>query len=100
MNPNETVTLGGTNWSDSDTFVFQPNFGHSTVASALSTVDPLYGNQVDVNHTVFADWAHLLAASSQSGSDVIITADANDTITLKNTTLATLQSHQGQFHFT
>lgn len=100
INANETVTLAGSNWTDSDTFVFQPNFGHSTLTSALSTVDPLYGNQVNVSHTVFADWAHLLAASSQSGSDVIITADANDTITLKNTTLATVQSHQSAFHFT
>ncbi|MBZ9840490.1 adhesin [Mesorhizobium sp. CA3] len=113
MNQNETVTLASVSsppWSytgHSDTFVFQPNFGHETISGFIGSGNVgTFGfggtspDQIDINHAVFADWAHLLAASSQSGSDVIITADANDTITLKNTTLAQLQGDQSQFHFT
>ncbi len=109
MGQNENVTLDpipAIHYGDSDTFVFAPNFGYSTISNFFAdgnhyifgpVVNP---DQIDINHAVFADWAHLLAASSQSGSDVIITADANDTITLKNYTLAQLQGDQNQFHFT
>jgi hypothetical protein len=68
--------------------------------------DTIYGfnesgstaDEVDVSSQVFSDWAQLLSASSQSGSDVIITAPSGDTVTLKDTTLAGLQ--QSHFHFT
>ncbi|UVK54897.1 DUF4214 domain-containing protein [Mesorhizobium sp. AR02] len=108
INANENVTLdpSGSFWGQgqADTFIFEPNFGHSTVSNFFAQGNVPSGggsfDQIDVNHAVFADWAHLLAASTQSGSDVIITADANDTITLKNTTLASLQRDQSAFHFT
>jgi len=92
MGSGSSVTTTGYN----DTFVFQPSFGHETIDGYVASGTNV--DEIDVSHTVFADWAHLLAASTQSGSDVIITADANDTITLKNTTLASLQS--SHFHFT
>ena len=45
----------------------------------------------------FADWAHLLGASAQVGSDVVITLDDTDTITLKNVTLSSLTSSNARF---
>ena len=38
--------------------------------------------------SLFADWNTLLSATKQVGSDLVITSKANDTITLKNVTLA------------
>lgn len=40
----------------------------------------------------------LALSHSQSGNDVVIAQDANDSIMLKNTTVASLQ--QSNFHFT
>ncbi|BCG73341.1 hypothetical protein MesoLj113a_44990 [Mesorhizobium sp. 113-1-2] len=107
MGKNETVALGAppsSGYGQDETFVFKPNFGHSTISNFLSYANDsfagfLTADKIAIDHTVFADWAHLLAASSQSGSDVIITADANDTITLKNTTVANLQADQNAFFF-
>ena len=45
-----------------------------------------------IDHTVFADWAHLLGATTQQGSDLLITIDAADSILLKNVTLASFTS--------
>jgi hypothetical protein len=91
MGSGSSVTAG-----NSETFVFSSGFGHDTVSGYVASGSG--ADTIDVSHTMFADWSHLLAASSQSGSDVIITADSSDSITLKNTTLASLQS--SQFHFT
>ncbi len=47
--------------------------------------------------SAFADWAHLLGATKQQGSDTVITLDAGDQITLKGVLAASLSS--GQFAF-
>ncbi|GLS22973.1 hypothetical protein GCM10007874_59930 [Labrys miyagiensis] len=78
------------------TFVFTPSFGKDTITGY--TASGTSADTINIDHTVFADWATLLSHTAQSGSDVIITADTNDTITLKNTTVASLQ--QSQFNFT
>jgi hypothetical protein len=41
-----------------------------------------------------------LAATHDDGNGAVITADAHDSITLKNVTVAQLVQHQGDFHFT
>jgi hypothetical protein len=92
MGVGSLVTVTGNN----DTFVFAPSFGHETITGYVAS--GAGADTINIDHTEFADWAHLLAGSTQSGSDVLITANANDSILLKNTTLASLQ--QSQFHFT
>jgi hypothetical protein len=79
-----------------DTFVFAANFGNVT----LSNFDP-GTDEIEIDHTVFADFQELLAAAHDDGSgNAVITADPNDTITIKNVTVAQLVQHQGDFHFT
>jgi hypothetical protein len=53
---------------------------------------------ISIDDAIFADWASLLAASSQSGSDVLITANTSDSILIKN--LGTADLHQNNFAFT
>ncbi|TPI51519.1 calcium-binding protein, partial [Mesorhizobium sp. B3-1-8] len=86
-------TLNG--GSGIDTFVFQPSFGNDTINGY--TASGTNADLISIDHSVFADWAHLLAASTQSGSDVLITADPSDSILLKNVSLASLQQSQFQF---
>ncbi|MEN0117736.1 MAG: rhizobiocin, partial [Agrobacterium cavarae] len=88
---NDTL-VGG---SASDTFVYMAHNGIDTVVGF--TASGTSHDTLAVDSKLFADWAHLLAASSQSGSDVIITADASDQIILKNLTVAALQPSNVQF---
>ncbi len=97
---NDTITGGGgndtlTGGAGSDNFIFNPNFGKDTITDFTPGTD-----SISIDHTVFANVAALLAAAQTSGQDVVITADLNDTITLKNVSLAQLTAHQGDFHFT
>ncbi|WP_454818868.1 hypothetical protein [Labrys neptuniae] len=89
---NSTISVTGT----SETFVFSPNFGKDTITGYQASGTG--ADQINIDHNVFADWATLLSHTTQSGADTIITADANDVITLKNTTVSSLQ--QSNFHFT
>ena len=78
-----------------DTFVYQAGFGLDTINSFTAT-----GTTHDVlrvDKTLFADWAHLLGATRQVGSDLVITYDANNTITLKTVTLANFTSADAVF---
>ncbi|MDQ0468540.1 hypothetical protein [Labrys wisconsinensis] len=43
-------------------FVFQPSFGHDSIGGFIATGST--HDTINVDHTVFADWAHLLAASA------------------------------------
>jgi VCBS repeat-containing protein len=79
-----------------DTFVFAANFGNVT----LTNFDP-GTDEIEIDHTVFADFQELLAAAHDDGNgNAVIAADPNATITLKNVTVAQLVQHQGDFHFT
>jgi hypothetical protein len=87
--PSATGIAGGT-------FVFAANFGNVT----LTNFDP-GTDEIEIDHTVFADFEALLAAAHDDGSgNAVITADPHDTITIKNVTIAQLVQHQGDFHFT
>ncbi|MCQ1769209.1 hypothetical protein NOJ28_27165 [Neorhizobium galegae] len=93
----ETVTAlsGATGGAASDIFVYTAGFGHDTITNfvAAGTAHDV----IEVDHAVFLDWAALLAASSQSGADTIIRADADNSITLKNVAVNTLQSNDFRF---
>src|SRR5262245_61627224 len=79
-----------------DTFVFAANFGHETIANFHPDTDV-----IEIDHTVFADFQALLAATHDDGSgNAVIAANPNDTITVKNVTVAQLVQHQSDFHFT
>src|SRR5262249_55022709 len=79
-----------------DTFVFAANFGHETIASFHPDTDV-----IEIDHTAFADFQALLAATHDDGhGNAVIAANPNDTITVKNVTVAQLVQHQSDFHFT
>ena len=81
-----------------DTFVFLPGFGRDIVRDFKST-----GSDHDflaISRAIFPSFAtaaDLLASSavSQIGADVVITADAANTITLKNVLLTALAANPG-----
>jgi hypothetical protein len=79
-----------------DTFVFTANFGHETVANFHPDTDV-----IEIDHTVFADFQALLAATHDDGhGNAVSAANPNDTITVENVTAAQLAQHQSDFHFT
>jgi Ca2+-binding RTX toxin-like protein len=86
---NDTLTGG----SGSDAFVFTPNFGHDTVTDFSAAG----GDVVQFDKAVFANWAQLLSHAVQSGSNVVITADPSNSITLQNVALSSLQQSNFQF---
>ncbi|WP_213287244.1 Ig-like domain-containing protein [Bradyrhizobium sp. sGM-13] len=78
-----------------DTFVFAPNFGNDVVKDFGT-----YGRSHDVvqfSKSVFDSFASVLAHAAQVGQDVVISADADNSVTLKNTKLGAISSHD--FHF-
>jgi hypothetical protein len=86
-------TLNGD--AGSDTFVFGANFGIETINGFLAT--SAAADVLQFSSSVFADWAHVLGAAVQNGSDVVITLDATDKITLTNVSLASLSSANARF---
>jgi hypothetical protein len=78
-----------------DIFAFHAGFGKEVVDSFTAS-----GTSHDVlqfDKGVFADWAHLLGATKQQGSDLLITLDAKDSLLLKNVSLASFT--QADAHF-
>lgn len=78
-----------------DTFVFAPNFGHDVITDFRAS-----GRSHDVvefSKNVFNDFASVLSHASQSGRDVVIDAGGGNTLTLKDTKLASLD--KTDFHF-
>jgi hypothetical protein len=94
-------TLTGTPGNDvmvgkggADTFVFASNFGHDVIMDFAAS-GPAH-DTIQFSKTVFDSFASVLSHATQSGQDVVIAA-GNDTLTLKNTKLDSLNSHD--FHF-
>jgi hypothetical protein len=76
--------------------VFAANFGHETITNFHPDTDV-----IEIDHTVFADFQALLAATHDDGhGNAVIAANPNDSITVKNVTVAQLVQHQSDFHFT
>jgi predicted metallo-beta-lactamase superfamily hydrolase len=74
-----------------DTFVFLQNFGTNTVNNFTPLVDAL-----EFRQSIFANAAAVLGVAQQVGTDVVITQDAQDVVTLHNVQLANL--HATDFH--
>ena len=73
----------------SNTFVFSgTTWGTDTVADFHPNTDI-----VQLSQTAFANLAAVLSHAAQVSTDVVITADATDTVTLKNTVLSQLTSN-------
>ncbi|MBX4929980.1 M10 family metallopeptidase C-terminal domain-containing protein [Rhizobium binae] len=73
-----------------DLFVYSANWGHDTITNFVAAGSA--HDAISIDHGIFADWESLFAATEQSGNDTIITADSDNTITLRNVALSSLQS--------
>ncbi|ANL26641.1 serralysin-like metalloprotease domain-containing protein [Rhizobium phaseoli] len=73
-----------------DVFVYSPNWGHDTITNFVATGSA--HDAISIDHNIFLNWESLFAASEQSGNDTIIIADSDNTITLRNVALSSLQS--------
>ena len=97
---NDTLTGGDgndilTGGAGNDTFVFGPGFGQDTITDfAAGTA---IADVIKFDHSIIADFASVLAAASQIGSNLVITASVNDTITLTNLTLSKLNANDFLF---
>ncbi|PDT25697.1 rhizobiocin, partial [Rhizobium sp. L9] len=83
---NDTLTGGAA----ADLFVYSANWGHDTITNFVGTGSA--HDAISIDHGIFVDWESLFAASEQFGNDTIIMADSDNTITLKNVALSSLQS--------
>ncbi len=91
---NNTIKVGPSNDiatgnGGADTFVFGTSLGNDIITDFYAS-----GRSHDVlqfSHNTFRSFAAVLAHAAQVGSDVVITVDAADTVTLKNVHLSSLQ---------
>ncbi|MBH5398275.1 right-handed parallel beta-helix repeat-containing protein [Bradyrhizobium sp. CNPSo 4010] len=77
-----------------DTFQFASNFGQDVI-KGFAARGPAH-DTIEFSKSVFDSFASVLSHAAQSGHDVVIAA-GSDTLTLKNTQLDKLNSHD--FHF-
>ncbi|MGZ6017626.1 MAG: family 16 glycosylhydrolase [Phenylobacterium sp.] len=84
----DTLTGG----AGADHFVFNPSFGKEAINDFTPGSDQMW-----IAKSYIPDFAHLLADARQVGSDVNITVDRNDVLTLHHVTLSAL--HSGDFLF-
>jgi hypothetical protein len=75
----------------SDTFVFSGNFGQDTITDFKAATDT-----IQLDQSAFTNFASVLSHATQVGGDVVIAQDAHNTLTLNDTTLSQLASHN--FH--
>ncbi|MFB6459715.1 Ig-like domain-containing protein [Bradyrhizobium tunisiense] len=80
--------------SQADTFVFGANFGNDVIKGFVAR-GPAH-DTIEFSKSVFDSFASVLSHATQSGADVVV-ATGSDTLTLKNTQLDKLNSHD--FHF-
>lgn len=75
-----------------DTFIFKVNFGHDTITDFNTAADV-----IEIENTLFADFADLLAHTADVSGNAVIRLDAGNTITLNSVVKAALT--QSDFHF-
>jgi len=93
---NDTLKVGPGNdlvmgHGGNDTFVFGTSFGKDVITDFQAS--NRNHDTLQFSHNTFSSFAAVLAHAAQVGSDVVITADAFDTITLKNVQISSLQKH-------
>lgn len=86
----DDVMSGG---GDADVFIIKPGFGHDTVTDFSATG----GDTIRFSTEVFADYSAVLDAAAQVGSDVVITFDVDNSLTLQNVELTALGLANFQF---
>ena len=84
----DDVMAGG---NGNDLFVFESGFGKDTI-NGFQTID-----RIQFDNDLFADFSSVQAASQQVGADTVITLDADNTITLHNVQLTSLQANDFLF---
>jgi hypothetical protein len=94
-----TTLIGGPNdilngGAGADTFVFLSNFGTNTVNNFTPGTDALQFSQL-----MFADADAVLSDAQQVGSDVVITHDSPDVLTLHNMQLTNLHAFHDPLWF-
>ena len=90
---NDRLTGAGGN----DTFAFAKNFGHDTVTDFTAGPNSDPHDLIVFDHTIFADFDAVMAASAQVGTTTVITVDAQNTLTLANVSVGSL--HHDDFAF-
>jgi Ca2+-binding RTX toxin-like protein len=95
--PNDTLTGG----AGSDTFVFNPGFGKETITDFVDFTAAQSTHAapdiIDLHQLAFSNFAQVQADAAQVGKNVVITVDAQDTITLVGVKLGDLTAHDFQF---
>jgi Ca2+-binding RTX toxin-like protein len=86
------VLAGG---KDADTFVFRADFGHDRITDF--TITGTAQDFIAFDQAVFADFTAVMAAAAQNGANVVITLDADNSLTLNNIQLAALTAGDFQF---
>ncbi len=79
--------------SGDDTFVFAANFGHDRITD-FGGWD---ADVIEFTAGLFADFDAVLAAAAQIGTDVVITVDGQNTLTLAEMQLETLRADDFRF---
>jgi serralysin len=77
-----------------DTFVFDDGFGQDTIAD-FNVRTNHHGSHdvIEFKSSVFADWDHVLAATSDSEDGAVIAYDSDNTVTLSGLTKQQLMNH-------
>jgi Ca2+-binding RTX toxin-like protein len=86
------VLVGG---EGDDTFVFKQGFGNDFINDLEEGKKKV--DVIEIHDNIFADFADVLAHSTQSGTNVVITADGVNSITLVDVVLANLNANDFQF---
>ena len=90
LGSNATVTLGA-----ADTVALHAGMGNDVITGFATSGTKQDVLQFDSN--VFSDWSHLLGATTQQGSDLLITIDSSDSVLLKNVSLASFAQSSARF---
>jgi hypothetical protein len=85
-----SVTATGSN----NTFVYKAGFGSETVGGFTAT----NGDVISLASSEFANFAAVLSGATNSGSNVVITGTAADTLTLVGMSKSALAASQFTFH--
>ena len=96
----DVITGGGgndvlTGGSGHDVFVFAAGFGKDTVKDFVLTGSS--SDTIEFSSDLFDSYAEVMSHAAQAGSDVLITIDADTTLTLANIKLAALATDDFRF---
>jgi predicted extracellular nuclease/2',3'-cyclic-nucleotide 2'-phosphodiesterase (5'-nucleotidase family) len=97
---NDIITGGAgkdvlTGGSGHDVFVFAAGFGRDTIKDFALTGSS--SDVIEFSTDLFADFSEVMSHAGQAGADVLITVDADTTLTLANVKLAALTTDDFRF---